>query len=57
MTNTKETLRPDEAAKLLGVSKRSIYRMIRNKKLDVVPDIHGHWRIVVASIPEGRRVA
>lgn len=44
MTGNKATLTPDEAAIILGVTRRTIFRWIRKGKLPVVPD-RTPWRI------------
>lgn len=55
--NGKKTLTPEEAAVILGVSKRTVYRMIRKDKLSIVAGTP--WRIpreaVVKILEEGRR--
>lgn len=41
----KRFLRPDEVARLLALSRRTIYRMIRDGRLHAVKWGSGPWRI------------
>jgi len=45
MTYQKKLLRPDEVAEILGLSKRTVYRMILKKDLHAVRIGNGPWRI------------
>jgi excisionase family DNA binding protein len=43
----------DHAARLLGVSRRTIYNRIRDKRLQTIRTIGGSQRVLVDSIEEG----
>lgn len=42
---SKRFLRPDEVAQVLALSRRTIYRMIRDHRLDAIKPAGGAWRV------------
>lgn len=59
---TKTSYRPDEAADTIGVSRRSVYYMIKDGRLTLVPDTvtsrgsYG-WRVTVESVEQQATIA
>ena len=45
----------DQAAEILGVSRRTIYNRIREGKLQTIRTIGGSQRVLVSSLDENRR--
>ena len=45
MLNNKRFFRPDEVAELLALSRRTVYRMIRDGRINGVKWGNGPWRI------------
>ena len=45
----------DQAASLLGVSRRTIYNRIREGKLQTIRTIGGSQRVLVSSLEENRK--
>lgn len=47
----------EQAAQLLGVSRRTVYNRIRDGKLQTIRTLGGSQRVLVTSLDEVRRVA
>lgn len=47
----------EQAAQLLGVSRRTVYNRIRDGKLQTIRTIGGSQRVLLSSLDEMRRIA